>query len=111
MLDSSASGPRREWCWLVRKRDNALHTAMQRAASILGDYGARVEFISLKKGWQLKLSFTKKAEGKGALKALKRWVEALAKEHGEPVYAGASKLKGEAFERFKRGDVREVARR
>ena len=37
--------------------------------------------------------------------ALKRWVEALAREHGEPVYAGASKLSGEAFELFKRADL------
>lgn len=106
VLESSARGPKREWCWLVRKRDNRLHSAMYRASKILGDYGVAVEFTPLEKAWQITLSFEESAGGDEALNGLKRWVEALAKEHGEPVYAGASKLAGEAFELFKRGDVR-----
>jgi hypothetical protein len=108
VLESTARGPRKEWCWLVRKRDNALHSAMQRAASILGDLGVRVQFTPLNKAWQIKLSLTEEAGGEAALKALKRWVEALAEKHGEPVYGGKSQLEGEAFERFKRGEVREL---
>jgi len=105
VLDGRVHGARKDCGWLVRKRDKALHSAIRHATKHLKGFGALVEFSSLKKGWKLKLSFTEKAGGAAALKALKRWVVALAKEHGEPVYAGASRLKGEAFERFKRGEV------
>ena len=101
---------RKDCGWLVRKRDNALHIFIRHTTKHLKGYGATVEFTSLKNGWLLKLSFAKAAGGAAALKALKRWVETLAKERGEPVYAGASKLKGEAFEWFKRGDVGVLAR-
>jgi len=105
VLDGRVHGARKDCGWLVRKRDNALHSAIRHSTKHLKGYGAQAEFTSLKDGWQLKLSFTKAAGGAAALKALKRWVEALAAAHGQPVYAGASKLKGEAFERFKRADM------
>ncbi|MCD6327635.1 hypothetical protein J7M28_08790 [bacterium] len=104
VLDGRVHGAREDCGWLVRKRDNALHSFIRHATKHLKGFGALVDFTSLEDGWQLKLSFATAAGGPAALKALKRWVEALAKTHGEPVYAGNSKLKGEAFERFKRGD-------
>jgi hypothetical protein len=52
------------------------------------------------------MSFKKRAGGQASLKALKHYTLALAKIHGEPKYAGNSRLIGEAFALFSKADMR-----
>lgn len=106
VLDGTVHGQRRECSWLVRKRDNAIHRAVQQAAGLLEDFGVTVQFQPLEANWFLKLYLDDAVGGDQALRALKQYAVALVEKHGEPEYAGSCKLRGEAFVRFSRADMR-----
>ena len=92
--------------WLVRKYDTTLHTYVVQSFRFLKDFGVQGEFEPLKKGWLLRLSFNESAGGVAALKALKRYTTSLVKKYSEPVYAGNTRYKGEAFTLFSKADMR-----
>lgn len=105
VLDGTTYGSRKECGWLVRKRDNSFHGVTQQAARFLEDLKVHCEFVPLKRGWLLKLSFGEEAGGKAALDALKRYAVGLGEKYGEPLYAGNTRFKGEAFARFSKVDM------
>lgn len=107
LLDGAAHGSRKECGWLVRKRDNSLHGVVLQAAELTGDFGMKWEYVPLKKGWLLKLSFEEKEAGDSAtLNALRQYTTRLSERYGEPVYAGNSRFTGEAFALFSKADMR-----
>ena len=106
VLDSAKHGTRPQCKWLVIERDNSLHTAVRQGADLLKEHGVDWDYGSRGGGWALRLSFKKKAGGSASLKALKRYALALAKKHGEPEYAGSSRLKGKAYDLFSKADMR-----
>lgn len=110
ILDGRVHGSRKQCSWMVRKYDNTFHAFVRQGANMLHDYGVRWEFKPLKKGWLLKLSFKEKAGGRETLKTLKKYVVSLAEEYGEPVYAGNSRLKGNAFALFSKADMRVLSK-
>jgi hypothetical protein len=105
-LDSEIHGIRKQYSWLVRKRDISFIGAPRQAAKLLREYGINIDFEKRGKGWRFTLSFDKKAGGKAALSALKNYATWLADEHGEPTYAGNSRFKGNAFKQFSRIDMK-----
>ena len=105
VLDGATSGSRKECGWMVRKRDNSFDGPTLEAAGFLKDLGVRVEFAPLKKDWLLKLSFEEAAGGDAALKALMRYITTLVEKHGEPIYAGRTRLKGQAFALFSKANM------
>jgi hypothetical protein len=105
-LDSEIHGVRKEYSWLVRKRDIAFFGSSKEAARLLRDFDLNIDFEKDGKNWRFTMSFGKKAGGKAALKALKKYIEALVKEHGEPVYAGNTRFKGDAYKLFSKADMR-----
>jgi len=106
VLDGARHGSRPQCRWLVIKRDNSLHTAVRQGSDLLRDRGIDWKYEPSGSRWLLKLTFNKKAGGLASLKALTTYTLALAKEYGEPVYAGNSRLKGEAFVLFSKADMR-----
>lgn len=111
VLESATHGSKKEYSWLVRKRDNTFYGAARQAARLLKDFGINVEFVQLKKAWKLKMSFTKKAGGTAALKALKKFTTKLANKYGEPTYAGNTRFKGRAFALFSKADMSVLAKK
>lgn len=106
VLDGTTYGSRKECAWLVRKRDNSLYGAARQAATLLEDCSVRWEFVPSEEGWLLKLSLGEEAAGEAAVRALKQYAVRLAEQHGEPVYVGSCRLKGEAFSLFSKADMR-----
>jgi hypothetical protein len=92
--------------WLVIRRNNSLHTAVRQGADLLKEHGVDWMYESQDNGWSLKMSFKKRAGGQASLKALRHYTLELAEKHGEPLYAGNSRLKGEAFALFSKADMR-----
>jgi hypothetical protein len=106
VLDSKKHGVKREYSWLVRKRDTAFFGSSKEAARLLRDFDVNIDFEKDGKNWRFTMSFGKKAGGKAALIALKKYIEALVREHGEPVYAGNTRFKGNAYKLFSKADMR-----
>lgn len=55
--------------------------------------------------WEVRLAMPQR----GAVAALRTYVEALCQAHGEPVFAGSNRFVGEAFRRFCRADLAVLA--
>lgn len=106
VLDSKMHGVRREYSWLVRKRYTAFFGSSKEAARLLRDFGVNIDFEKRDKNWKFVMSFGEKAGGKAALRALKKYIEALVKEHGESVYLGNTRFKGNAFRLFSKAEMR-----
>lgn len=106
VLDTEIHGVRKEYSWLVRKRDTAFFGSAKQAAKLLHDFGVGIEFEKRGKDWRFTMSFSKMAGGKAALNALKNYIARLVEEHGEPIYAGNTRFKGDAFKLFLKADMR-----
>jgi len=109
-LDSKKHGSQTGCKWLVRKRDVTLYDTVEFCLKILHGFGMRYNFETSKRDWTLEIHFTKKAGGSNTLKAFKKYVEKLVEEYGKPEYMWASRFKGEAFTRFKKADMRVLAK-
>jgi hypothetical protein len=105
VIDSKTVNKCADFTNIVRKRDNAFHIAASQSVRILKDFGVDVEFIPMKKDWLLKIKFAKIDGGTAAMKALRVYITKLVKKFGKPVYTGASKFKGKAFELFSKADM------
>jgi hypothetical protein len=106
-ISSETHWARADFRSVVRKRDNTLHTTTTRAIERLADFGVRVEHVPVaRKAWRLTMSFDEEAGGPAAMGALQRYVAGLLDAYGEPEYAGSSRYKGQAYERFSRADMR-----
>lgn len=106
VIDSVDCGPRPDCSSVIRKRDNTLHIAARQSIAEMANYGAHVSHTPIgPEHWFLSMSFDRRAGGSRAIKALKRYVTALVREYGEPLYSGSSRYKGKAFELFSRVDM------
>jgi hypothetical protein len=106
VLDSQKHGVKKEYSWLVRKRDTAFFGSSKEAVKLLRGLGVNIDFERRDKNWRFTMSFDKKAGGNAALHALKVLAERLVEEHGEPVYVGNTRFKGDAFKLFLKADMR-----
>lgn len=95
---------------IVRKKDNTLHISVATSVSLLADFGIIIKHEPLsKKEWLLTMAMSDQVNGRSRLEALKSYVTHLIKIFGEPEYAGSSKYKGEAYDRFRRLDMQAMA--
>lgn len=107
VIDGGKYGSQPTFKNIVRKRDNTLHSGLARSAELLQGLGVRVEHVPLtKQSWMLRMGFDEAAGGVAGLRALKRFAAELVEMHGEPIYAGNSRYKGEAYARFSKADMR-----
>jgi hypothetical protein len=111
VIDGRVHGARKAFSNVVRKRDNSLHTSTRTAVQLLGDFGVTIEHLPLtRKAWLLEMALDDQAGGQEVLTALCDYVGALIEAHGEPKYAGSSRYRGEAYYRFSRADMTDLAR-
>jgi hypothetical protein len=110
VIDSIDCGDRSECDSVIRKHDNSLQIAARQSVAVLAGFGVQVNHTPIGPDhWILSMSFDRRAGGSRAVKALKRYVAVLISEYGEPVYSGASRYKGKAFQLFSRADMRVLA--
>lgn len=106
VIDSDTLNSVPDFKSIIRKYDNTVHSTVKQCFRIFKDYGIHGEYVTPKKKERLlRLSFTKRAGGIDALKALKSYVSRLVDTFGEPTYVGASQYKGKSFERFSMADM------
>lgn len=112
VIDGAAHGSLADFDAIVRERDNALHGAAAVSVGLLQDLNVRVEHEPLtKKTWRLRMLVADDAQGSCILEALKDYTSTLVEAHGEPVYAGSGRYRGEAFACFSKADMQCLAER
>ena len=89
----------------IRKYDKTIFATTRQCIRLLKEFGVNVDAESSKKGWHMKLSFAKKTGGTAELKALQTYTLGLVSKHGEAVYEGTTKYKGNSFKLFSKVDM------
>lgn len=104
VITSEETGSIKVCTRFIRKADNRLHTAVQKAANDLTKYGIQLTFSPLKKNWRMQLGICN-SDGARILEALSSYTHTLVEKYGEPVYIDSYDLKGTAFKLFSQLDM------